>query len=514
MSERPFPTLDHVWVAAALALIALRPMLLPISPHDFWWHMATGRHIVQSGHIPRVDVFSYTQYGSEFYNQGWLAQVMLYVLHSLGGVPLILLTQSLVVVLAYALLLWLCVRRSGGALRLGVGVLLLSLPLAIENWSVRPQSYALPLFVAFLVILTTWRTGQGKPRLWLLPPLMVIWVNLHGSFMLGGALVALTFIGEGARRGVPWLIARRFPTLAPTDAGSAKPNPPLRSLFIWGAITAAALLVNPRGIGVIGYVFNLLSASTVTTLAQEWAPPTIRSTTGTLFFVYVMVVAALLAYARRPPDLVDMLLAGPFFWLALGAERSIIWFTIVITPLLAAQAATLRPTGTLPQPAAATASPRVASLINATLIGFLALLLVLGLPWIKPHLGLPPTIGPLLKPETPVQAVETMRNETPRPRHLFHTIGTGSYLTWAAPDQPVFIDTRFELYPLSQWQDYFELNAGMNVERLITAYDIDGLLLDNDIQAGLLAAMQDNPAWDIQYADKHHTYLVRREPPP
>jgi hypothetical protein len=468
---------------------------------------------VQSGHIPRVDVFSYTQYGSEFYNQGWLAQVMLYGLHSLGGVPLILLTQSLVVVLAYALLLWLCVRRGGGAVRLGVGVLLLSLPLAIENWSVRPQSYALPIFVAFLVILTTWRTGQGKPRLWLLPPLMVIWVNLHGSFMLGGALVALTFIGESGRRGVQWFIARRFPTLTTDSTDNAEADPPLRSLFIWGAITAAMLLINPRGIEVLGYVFNLLSASTVTLLAQEWAPPTIRSTTGTLFFLYVMVVVALLAYARRAPDPVDMLLAGPFFWLALGAERSIIWFTIVITPLLAAQVATLRPAH-LPQPAPATTSPRVASLIHATMIGFLALLLVLGLPWIKPHLGLPPTIGPLLKPETPVQAVAAMRSETPRPRHLFHTIGTGSYLTWAAPDQPVFIDTRFELYPLAQWQDYFDLNAGVNVERLTVAYDIDGLLLDNHKQAGLLAAVQGDPAWDIRYIDDYHTYLVRREPFP
>ena len=39
-------TLDHVWLAAALILIALRPLLTVIPPNDFWWHMAVGRAVV------------------------------------------------------------------------------------------------------------------------------------------------------------------------------------------------------------------------------------------------------------------------------------------------------------------------------------------------------------------------------------------------------------------------------------------------------------------------------------
>ncbi len=45
-------TLDHVWLAAALILIALRPLFSPIPPHDFWWHLATGRVIATQGTIP------------------------------------------------------------------------------------------------------------------------------------------------------------------------------------------------------------------------------------------------------------------------------------------------------------------------------------------------------------------------------------------------------------------------------------------------------------------------------
>lgn len=92
---RRFPTLDHVWLFTAIALIALRPLLTPIPPHDFWWHMATGQFIVETGQIPSVDQFSYTQAGQPFYNQSWLAQILMYGIYRLGGLPLVLIIKRL-----------------------------------------------------------------------------------------------------------------------------------------------------------------------------------------------------------------------------------------------------------------------------------------------------------------------------------------------------------------------------------------------------------------------------------
>jgi hypothetical protein len=501
MRKAAFPTLDHVWLAAALLLVALRPLVIPIPPQDFWWHMATGRLIIQEGAIPAVDTFSYTQAGTPFYNQGWLAQVLLYGLYNLGGVHLILVVQSAVITLAYGLLLWLCIRRSG-AVRLSVAVLLLTLPLVFDNWNVRPQSYAFPLFMGFLFILTSWRTGHSQGRhglLWLLPLLMALWVNIHGSFVLGGVLVAMTFGGEAVRR----LFSR-----PPPDA-EASAAPPLRVLFFWSALTAAALLLNPRHIEVVAYVRDLLSTSTVTDLVTEWAPPTTRELTGRIFFLTAMVSVLILSYARRPPDPIDMLLVGAFFWLALSAERHIVWFGMLLAPLLATQAASL----VAPREGAPRRSAAGLPAMNAALIGLLGLLLLLGLPWVKPHLGLPPEIGRLIAAETPVAAVEHLRDtpEPARPERLFHTMGAGSYLIWAAPEQPVFIDTRIELYPLEQWRDYIALNAGRNVEELLADYHIDGLLLNNEQQAALLEYVEAAPAWEVRYRDEWHTYLAPAE---
>lgn len=507
MHKQPFPTLNHVWLFAAVALIALRPLLIPIPPHDFWWHMAMGRLIVETGTISTTDSFSYTQFGQPFFNQGWLAQVLMYGIYSLGGVPLILVVQSVVVALAYGMLLWLCIRRSG-TLRLSVGLLLLlTLPLSFNNWNVRPQTYCFPLFVGFLVILTNWRLGHPTPRLWLLPLLMVLWVNLHGSFVLGGVLIALTFVGVGAQR---LLAGRWWKAEAQTGGEPGIPvqtvQPSLRSLLLWGAVTAVAMLLNPRGIEVLSYVRGLLGTSAIANLVVEWAPPTRRDAIGTIFFLFLFFAIAVLAYARRPPDTIDMLLAGAFLWLALSAIRHIVWFGLVSTPLLVMQAATW-----LPAERGQTTRRGFAGVpaLNATLIGMLALLVVLGLPWIKPHLGLPPVLGALLSPDTPVAAVTYLQAEPQRPAHLFHMMGTGSYLIWAAPEQPVFIDTRIELYPYQQWIDYINLNAGNDAARLLDKYHIDGLLLDNEEQESLLAVVRRDPTWVVRYEDEQNTYLER-----
>lgn len=498
-------SLDHVWLFAGVAFIALRVLLTPIQPHDFWWHMATGRVIVATGTIPTVDSFSYTQVGQPFYNQSWLAQVGMYLLFSVGGAPLIIFVQVLLLAFAYGLLLRLAIRQSG-RLRLSVGVLLLgTLPASFDNWLVRPQSYALVIFIIYLYILTVWRDPHEPRRqqaLWppllLLPLLGMIWVNVHGSFVLGGALIGLIFVGEVLRRWIERRQARRRGSTAPL-------RPPLVQLIIIGSLTGLSWLINPGGLQVLGYVGNLLSSSQVTQLVTEWAPPTTRDLNGAIFFLFVMAGIVILAYAHTRPDPVDMLLAGAFLWLALGAGRNNIWFVAVVSPLLARQLAAWRP---------AEAPARLVyqglPMFNAMLVGLISLLLVLALPWVKPWLDLPPEVGSLLAPETPVDAVALLRQDPQRPERLFHDMGYGSYLIWAAPEQKVWADPRIELYPLEQWLDYQRLTAGTKVEPLIEAYQIDGLLLSNEQQAALVAWAEEQPTWELRFRDEVSSYFVLR----
>lgn len=497
-------TLDYVYLVAAIALLALRPLLTPIPQNDFWWHMATGRIIATQGIIPATDTFSYTRAGEEFFNQGWLAQLLMYTLHNIGGLALVVIVQAIVIALAYGLLLRLCLLRTS-RLRLSVVLLLLAtMPLSFDNWTVRPQSYAFPIFAAFLTVLTEYRLGRTN-RLWLLPLLMILWVNIHGSFVLGLAMIAIVFAGGLIER-----VHRMFSRRATQPAATVEipeDGPPaallrLMPLLGWGAATALAVLANPRGLGVLVYVRNLLSSSQVTNLVTEWAPPSIRMTGGLIFFLFVGICFLAIAYSPRKPDATDMLLFFAFLWLGLGAVRNIVWFGFVATPLLVSMATAL-----LPPPRKANA-PGTTSL-NAILVGFLGLLVLTGLPWIKPAL-FPPSVGAIIDPETPVAAVEFLRSQPVPPAHLFHAMDFGSYLIWAAPEQKVFIDPRIELYPIEQWRDYLNLSDANNIPDLMRKYQIDGALLSIENQKPLVDALAADPGWAEQYRDEHTVYFQQK----
>jgi hypothetical protein len=261
-------------------------------------------------------------------------------------------------------------------------------------------------------------------------------------------------------------------------------------------------VLNPRGLGIVSYVRALLGSSQVTTLVTEWAPTTIRSLSGVIFFLFMIGWFLAMAYARKRPPLTDLMLFLVFLWLGIGATRNAIWLGFVATPPFAEMLAS-RSAGR-PAQIRAGSGP-----MNAMLLIVLGLLLLATSPWVKPSV-LPERFAPLLGDENPVAAVEFLQSQSDRPQRLFHESGYGSYLIWAAPEQKVFIDPRIELYPYEQWKDYINLGQANNVDQLFERYQIDGALLSVDRQEPLIEALERNPAWEERYRDKNTVYFTKR----
>jgi hypothetical protein len=329
---------------------------------------------------------------------------------------------------------------------------------------------------------------------------MAIWVNVHGSFVLGGLLIVLFGLGTLVDL---WIDGRRA---APGGAGyRARVRRHLGPLLFWGFLAALAVLLNPRGPGVLGYVFGMASDPLVTQWITEWAAPSPLSPAGAFFFLYagLVVGAALVGRGRR--DAVDLLLVGTFLLLALSAMRHVVWFPIVTLPFLTSRVAALATPvarrGRSPGPAARAA--------NWAVLAVLAAAVAAAAPWLRPWPEWAPVRAGLLSRNTPEAAVDALRRDPEPPRHLFNSIGTGSYLMWADPGQPVFVDARIELYPFEQWKAYGMLNRGEAVDSLVAAYGIDGMLLDNETQRALLDVLARRPGWRLRYEDPVATYLVR-----
>ena len=217
-----------------------------LSEYDLGWLLATGRWIVQHREIPSAEVFSYTAQG-----QPWIypvgSSLILYGAYALGG---------------YALLSWLgaatCAMTIGLLLRRGsvIHALLavLAVPLIAIRTRPRADMFTVLLFAAFLVLLWRYhRTGRG--RLWLLPLLMVAWVNLHLGFVAGLALI------------VGYLLAEALEMIWPERREAAVAR--LRQCLPWLIATFAATLVNPWGWEIYG---ALLRQEGAMAAQLQWIP--------------------------------------------------------------------------------------------------------------------------------------------------------------------------------------------------------------------------------------------------
>lgn len=213
-------------ILGCVALIyAFLAGLRTVSDPDLPWQLASGRWIAQHHQIPSKDVFSYTATGSSWiYPAG--AELIFYGLYKLGGFGLLSWLGAVISVGTIAILL-----RRGSAMTAAVAII--ALPLIADRTVPRAEMFTVLLFAAFLSLL--WENFQtGRARLWLLPILMVAWVNLHLGFIAGFALIA-GFIGLDVSE-LLFGRVRRIAALAR-----------LKGAFPWYAATAAATLVNPWG---------------------------------------------------------------------------------------------------------------------------------------------------------------------------------------------------------------------------------------------------------------------------
>jgi hypothetical protein len=479
-----WPSLDQIWVIALVALVMLRVQLTPIMPNDFWWHIAVGQMITQTGEIPQIDHFSYMRSGQAYYNQPWLAQLLMYGGYQLGGPALLALFQTLLLGGSVWLLYAIC-RREGATIRLATGCTLAGALVAMDNWQIRPQTYAVPLCIATLGVLLAWRRS-GRAPLWSLPLLMLVWVNLHGTFTLLLVLCGLVWLGAVGER--LWF-------------GGERTWRECRSLALWSAAALLATLVNPRGIGISGYVAGLLTNRSIAGLVTEWASPfrVYYEPMTWIFFGFCAAVAMIMVRRWRTVQLTDLLLL-PFAALAFQSVRNILWFGIVAAPVCARVLSAGAQAG----------RPRTVEVVfmNRLIAGMLALMVLSTLPWWKGTLGLPPELGNLLSSTTPIAATEQLRALEQPPQRLFHEMGYGSYLAWA--DVPVFIDPRIELYPFEQWRDYITLGQGREVDELARKYRFDGWLVDSEGQAGLVAALDRHPAWQRVFSADQAVYFGPR----
>ena len=496
------PRLEHLWLALPLLIMAWIGLLQPIRLIDFWWHLKAGEVIVDTRSVPKTDLFSFTAAGEPFVLQNWLAETLMCLVHRAGGLEWIVVLNAGLLTIALLFTYRSCLEAADRR-PLGIGMALAVVAVLFYYSSLRTQTFSFAMFAFFYWVLTGY-CRRRRQLLWTLPILSLLWVNLHGAFVLGLGLIALFLAGESLRR------------VSPPDGSEVLTGRELGWLAVTLVLSTLATLANPQGPGIYVLVWEIQQSVSVQQYVLEWQPPRIEAPLDVwLFWGPLFLSLFVLLISRRRPTLTEILVFLAFAAFGVKARRNGIWLILVAAPLVARYlpGSALEELGrrwrrsrVAKGLAGQTAGPESAAAVqqspgmNLLLLGVLVALTVLFSPWVRPRLG----GASLVEPATPVGALDYMEQ-----RHLvgnvFHPQIYGSYLTWRLwPEQRAFFDGRVHLYPESLIRDYQDTFRDPQWEARLAAHQVRYLLLDlaSEDSQYLHRQAQASPDWVELYADE------------
>src|SRR6266536_5749585 len=291
---------------------------LPINDPDFWFHLKTGEYIFKTGMIPRTDPFSFTYYGQPWIAHGWLSGAVFYAIYSWLGFNALIFIFALLPALAF----WIALRRSNSHPFIAGFATLLGVWTTLPTIGVRPRVFTLFLTSVYLAVLTRYaRRGEGK-AIWWLVPLMVLWVNLHGGFFIGLALIVLTIIGilldawaAGEKIGPLWL---RMRTLG---------------FVLFGSLLAG--LLNPYGLRIYTFSLEVLQSPIIQKVVVDFKSPDFHE--PELIPLTLLILLTIAAFALSPKRVrpSELLLFLATLYATLKFQRNIAILALVAAPLLA-----------------------------------------------------------------------------------------------------------------------------------------------------------------------------------
>jgi hypothetical protein len=489
-------------VIATLVVHALYAASARVTGEDLWWTLAAGRWILEHGTVPDRDVFSYTYGGAPWSNPEWLSQVIYFALfRTFGGGGLVAL-KGAVVLAVVALAAWVAWRRSG-SLVLALLATIAAVYASRRHLDLRAQLFMFPGTLGVLAVVEAYRRGASARTLVLLPVIMVLWANLHGSFVFG---LGVLFLLAGAETAKAMLGL-------PTDP---MPRERALQLVVAAVLATLATLVNPDGVHALILPFELLGTEQAVWRREivEWMPPVFLGEgafSPVLFWwllaAHVLLAATALIVARRRFDLGDAALVAVTAVMALSARRFIPLFALVSVPFAAANAAAVLaarwPGGT------ALARRRNARGLAALCLVALGYLAVRFVP--EARYAFAPGIfaGLVNEPYFPGAAVDFLaRNRGPG--RLFHIYPWGGYLAYRLPERPIFIDGRAQsVYPAAFYLEFKQAEFGYPEWSAVLDRWQVGLVLWPSTGRAIgrygvtLDQLRQSPSWLCVYDDGH-----------
>jgi hypothetical protein len=459
------------------------------------WHLVTGRYILETMSIPSHDIFSYTAAGKEWITDYWLFEILSATIERLGGLPL----YGAVCALIYGAIPVLLLRRM---LRMGTGLVpavvltLMAYMVLTSHALARPHIVTYLLFALVLERLDRVQRGELSPRaLWWIPPVTVVWCNMHGGFVAGLTLVGIFTL----------VAALRWRFFHDTDDR--------RRAIAFGVLLGAmalATLCNPVGTRLHLSILDQINPKSAGYFI-EWQSPNFLSGGVPMktFERLVLLLVALLACRRRVVSWVECALLLFFLDQALHSVRHMNLFAIVAAPIIARELSFIlddlvpRAQARIARLAAQQEMLRSHLLYFPLIgVGFAALAVAGATP-------LPTTLDlQLSKP-----AAEFIRDHIDRFDRIFNTDDMGGPLIYGFwPRLKVFIDDRFFVYGddfvIHKYVPLYYAQPGW--DEVLREYAVTAAVVTAKTACDTL--LRTSSEWELEYTDDKTSVFFRSTP--
>lgn len=295
-------------------VIALLASLTPIRSYDYFWHLATGRWIVEHHAIPLTDPFAIASAKIPWINGSWLFDVLLYGIYKVGGHAGVAFCRALAIAAFFSTLMLWCARRVTPAV--ASTICAVALVGAALRLGARPEPVGIALMATLVIVLFE---TSGALRVALTAAIVVFWVNIHPSALLAPIIAALFTVGTT----IDLLRAR---------AARATVRHAVASLALVAFTATAALFINPYGSSAVVAPFRLAAeVGSGAFVNAEWVPS--RVAQFPLLYIAILLVALLITY-RRFANAAAILLFLFFAALAVRFVRNQGFFFVAV-PLVA-----------------------------------------------------------------------------------------------------------------------------------------------------------------------------------
>lgn len=464
------------------------------------WHTVVGQQILSTGKLIHTDSFSFTEQGQPWIAQQWLGECAMAIVHRFAGIDgLVMLSVTILA----GLFTFLAMRLVRGGMNWPIAVFVILLALAASSYHFIPRPHlATMLFLAAAyALLCDVEAGRLLPRwLLMLPPLFVVWTNIHGGAL--GGIVTLLMVMVG------WLvrpIARHRVVGDPQQTASP--------LMIAVALCASvsAILINPYGALLPSTWLSLMKSTVLPQVIIEHAPLHLASIEGLMILTVAAIYLTLFVDVCRRGLRVTWLVPLIWFVLALGRVRHGPLFAITAVLAIADMlpyTSLLRRFCVQPGSGTTNFDPRQKkwmlrrfqpALIPCSLVLISFLFQTTGIQC--------PLIGAgwckLSSKYWPIEATQALAKcvaDGTCDGRVFNDMRFGGYLIYAAPEAQVYIDDRCELYGDSGLSEYVNIRKRPEL--------MTGLAASENIRVAMIGAKSPltpyfnaNPQWQLLHRD-------------